>query len=237
MSADPKEAPGERLDSDGGDLGEAALGRLRAEGFQVFRATRGERPNNDFVFKSPSEFLSCARELGIRVMFLEAVSFEEGEFFLEDALPAEDIGDGDNVVDLRDVSDGLRVFQRHVGECQLVVLTGCTGSTSISYVEAAHWVEGFDTQRERAIRLVRASSEKAEELCERELERRIQEVTEVIAKLIEDAQFNDTFSSGRPTQGAIVAYIRTTIAGAEDLPSRTLREAANHLRDRLLLKR
>lgn len=237
MSADAKTTLDDRLDAEGVDLGESAAKRLKAEGFEVFEATRGARPDSDFLFATLSKFVACARELGIRVIFLEAVTFEEGEFYLDGALPPEDIDDEDAVVDLRDVIERLRAFEGRIGECQLLVLTGCTGSTSISYYEAPQWFAEFDEKRERAIQLSRASSEQAQELRAQEREQRNQEVTTTISKLIDDAQFNDAFSSGRPTQGAIIAYIRTTITGAEELPFSVLRNAANQLRDRILLKR
>lgn len=220
-------------------LNDELVDKLRSKGIIVFEAARSKRSESDFTFENLDDFIACAGELGIRVVFIEAQEFDEAEFIYDDVLSSEydDEVAGDEGVDLRSIDGSLRSFEQHIGECQMVLLTGCFGSASISHLQSAEWLENFEKIRERAAQVVRESSEEAEERLLKERQKKTEELLTAISRLYENDAFNDAFSSARPTQGAIVAYIRTTIEGSDELPSRMLRDAANQLRDRLLLRR
>lgn len=217
--------------------------KLRSKGFSVFDATRARRPENDFTFESIDDFMACAGELGIRVIFIETQQLDEAEFFHDEVLAAEyddDAASDENVddgIDLRNIDGRLRAFEQYIGECQMVLLIGCFGSASISYYQSTEWLGRFEEMREQAAQMVRESSEEAAERLMLERQKKTQEVLTAISRLSDNDAFNETFSLARPTQGAIVAYIRTNIDGSEELQTRVLRDAANQLRDRLLLRR
>ncbi|HUA08867.1 MAG TPA: hypothetical protein VMA98_06295 [Candidatus Acidoferrales bacterium] len=215
---------------------------LRAKGFCVFEATGPDDKKNDFTLESLDEFTTCASELGMRVIFMETQELDEDEFFYEDGFIGvsgddDDDDDGSIGVDLRSIDGKLRRFEQYIGQCLMVRLTGCFGGASISFFQPAEWLASFEEMRDRARHKAQESSQEAEERLEEERRKNVERLLAMISQLSNSDGFKDAFSSGRPTQGAIVAYIRTTIEGAEELPSGVLRTAANQLRDRLLLKR
>lgn len=224
-------------DAGGQDVATVAIHKLELEGFAVFEASRAKRSDNDFTFDSLADFMVCARELGIRVIFIEKDTLEEDDFFEDPPDRRSPLDPETDSPDLRRVEKQLKAFERHIGEAKLVVATGCAGAVSISYFEAAPWLDEYERLRELAIEQLDASRDEEEEQLEREREEATEEMLARIRALATDQNFRSHFATSRPTQGAIVAYIRTEVDGAAELPARVIRDAANHLRDHLLLGR
>ena len=221
------------------DLKAEVIKALKDADLAIIEATRPDKwaPGFDFTIdKDISYFSTCARDLGIKAILLEAQELEEEDFFYEGDSP-EEFRSEDGRIDLRGVKTKLREFEQYLGSCRLVVLTGCFGSTSISYWDSMDWFVEFQDLRDEAIEQLIAESDETEERLEREHQERNNEIMLAIRDLVKGDTFKDTFSRTRPTQAAILAFIRTSVEGAESLPASLLRGEANKLRDRIVLNR
>lgn len=204
--------------------------RLEEAGLIVVTATV-ETKRSQLMFFELEEgldtFAGCAREMGIKVVFLEPLYLDETDF-------AFDGPDGE--VDLREIESKLRRFERYIDSCDIVRVLAPFSGGCLSFYESAPWFEGWNRLHEEAVARVEASSEEAEERRERQQEEEEQRVRNAIKALASDSAFKEFMKRGRQTFETIIAYMREHVDGAEDLRPGILRDEARALRGRLLLE-
>jgi hypothetical protein len=171
-------------------------------------------------------FIRCAELLDRRVAFVDPLYLSADHFLTENE---------DEDIDLRDIEPKLRQFERYIGSCHLVSVTGCFGNNVITCLETSDWFDTWAELRTSAMEAAEEGFEQAEERREREQEERQKEVRARIQALAKDPGFKTFMRGARQTFETIIAYMREHVEGANEMSPGMLREEARALRGKLLL--
>jgi hypothetical protein len=231
-----------------GTLLEDAKRTLTESGCFVAVATERTHRPEGFTLELDGDFSAfgeCARELGIRVVFLVATWLQEEDFYSDEIVesydddtgePFEEDADDDASVDLRRIEPALTKFESHIDSIAYVTAIGYFGSNRILSNATAEWFSDFSALRDRACEKGSASASERYKRRKREGEERRNDTLRTIRALSSDPQFKQFISSGRPTLQSISAYVRENVEGARYLMQGDLRDEARKLKDKSLLR-
>jgi hypothetical protein len=212
-------------------LADVTIERLNSEGFVVARAlvTKGADAGYEIeIEKSIDEFVRCAKNLSVGAIFVQAMTLDEEDFFSDF-----DSGGGAGT-DLRTAERRLRRFEERIGSCWMVETVGFFGNNSLIYRQVEDWFEEFARIREETISLLDDAEEVERDEVRRESDTRRRSAIEAIRALARDVEFHE-YIGRRPTQRAVMAYIRETIPDSSLLMRGVMRDEVVKLCDKLVV--
>ena len=212
---------------------------LESDNFLVVEATRRGKGDSGFEFEiagDVSKFSQYAKALGASVVFLESSNLEDVDFIFDDESPGVAlISVGEDAIDLRTYEAKLKTFEKYIGTCELVTLTACFGSHTISCLKYSDWYNEFDELRSKAAERAISSADEAEEREERKHEAHQKNIIKAIRDLRNNDEFKALALKPKTSQTTIIAFVRSTVEGADELPPTVLKTEATLVRDSVLV--
>jgi hypothetical protein len=167
-------------------LAEHARKALGDAGLLVVNATGLETETKDFVAEIDGdfgEFARVAKELGARVVFFEATTFDDIDF--------EGPNDDEESVDVREIEPSLRDFDRYLGSCHLVRAVACFSGGIIVKHDSPDWLSEFYEPRDSTLAGAAEAANEQRDERERAYQEQQDSAVRKVRSLAQDDQFRE----------------------------------------------